>query len=824
MSAVAAGLFVAYRAVGSADPLQWVQRPSLARFGASALKLAIHGMLGVGILALIGFVGVGIAAVQLLPLLEMGHETYRGSGLDPAAASVNSVWWGDLATLVLPRMYDTARGGYWGLWVKWETVLYVGVAPLALAALGLMLGRGRHRAFFAGLGALGLWLAFGPNAPVPGWTILQSLPGFEVLRSPGRFSLLFVLAVAVLAAYGVDWLAARRVSQARAGVAVLAAGAALWLAAGASLRHVSQGLATPGNASGLLDQYLRMPGVPGVVDGAPLGRDRLAALAAAALDPTAFWPEWQLLLVLAATVVLALWLVGGAIRPVAAAGTLALVFVDLWLVGLTFHPYLRIDDLRPKVPPVLLAAADEPYRVYTPPTVEDKTTQVEPNRLLAAQIQEANGYSSLGADRHTAYVNAIQYTDNHLLDLWNVRYIIRRNRPELFPSYAGTSFHPQRPLFSGRMATPGAGGTLLPDGGNARTNEVIVISSMWDAAALADEREVARVELRGADGQTRSFPLVAGKHVSDGALNVPGSLLWARHARAEVAFQYQRENPAGDRYGEQLYAGRLRVDPPMTVREVEIQRSPTDGGLQVYGVGLYDAVTGEVTQARDKRKYRLVHRDNQIRIFENTGAMPRAFVVPEARIVEPGHHVLAQMIDGPFDPRVTALIEAPPSNVRSALERLAATSRPTAHAGHALAGPASPPPRAAPGGATVVSYADDSIIIRTTADFDGVLVLTDSSYPGWVANVDGHPTPVLRANYLFRGVAVPAGEHVVTFSFRPWSVVLGATVSLLTSFAVLAVPLVPAFAALGRRAWLARPSGLSQGRTRRTAEPIAELP
>jgi hypothetical protein len=782
-------------------------------------------MLAVVILAVIGLVGVGVAAVQLLPLLEMGQETYRGSGLDPTAASVNSIWWGDLLTLLLPRMYDTATGGYWGLWVKWETVVYVGVAPLALGALGLMLGRGHHRLFFAGVGALGLCLAFGPNAPIPIWAMLHTIPGFDVLRSPGRFSLLFVLAVAVLAAYGVDWLAARRSSRPRGAVVVLGAGAALGILTNAALRQASTLLASPGGGGSLLDQYLRMPGIPAVVDGVPLGRDRVAALATAALDPGAFWPGWQTLPIVATAVIIALWLAGAAMRPVAVSSTLALVFVDLWFVGLTFHPYLRIDDLRPRVPPVLLSAADEPYRVYTPPTVEDKTTQVEPNRLLSTKVQEANGYSSLEADRHTAYVNAIQYADNQLLDLWNVRYLIRRNRPEIFPSYAGTSFHPQRPLFSGRMASPGAGGNVLPDGGDARADEVIVISSLWDAMTIPDDQEVARVVLHGADGQTRSFPVLAGTHVADAALDVPGTPRAARHARAEVAFQYQRENRAGDRFGEQLYAARLRVDPPMTVKEVEIQPAPVNGGLQVYGVGLYNAATGEVTQARDKRKYRLVYRDNQIRIFENLGAMPRAFVVPEARIVPPGYSVLTQMLDGPFDPRLTALIEADPGDAPTDLGGLAPGPRSsTVKAAPAPGGPPLPSPRAAPGGATVVSYGDDSVVIRTAADYDGVLVLTDSSYPGWVANVDGRPTPIYRANYLFRGVPVPAGEHVVTFSFRPWSVVLGAIISLLTSFAVLIIPVVLALAVLGRRALLVKPSSLGLGRDRRTAGPMAELP
>jgi len=802
MSALVVGLFVAYRSMGDGNVLELARRRTFPALRSWAAAMLIRGGFGFGLLAVVGVVGVGIAAVQLVPLAELGYQTSRGSGLDARAANVNSIWWGDLLTLLLPRLYDTAGGGYWGLWVKWETVLYVGVPSLVLVALGLMAGHGRHRAFFAAVGALSLLLAFGPNTPFPVWDVLHSLPGFEVLRSPGRFSLLLAFAVAVLTGYGVDWLAASRMARPRAALAALLGGGALWLLANAALGWVSQTLAASGDTAQLLEYYMRLPGVPAVVDGAPFTRDRLAGLAGSGLDPTAFWPAWQLLLLPATGIAVALWLLGDRVRLAAASCTLALVFVDLWFVGLTFHPYMRLEALRPRIPPVLLASIEGPYRVYTSPTAEDKLTEVEPNRLLTARIQEANGYSSLEPDRHAAYVGAIQFADNHLLDLWNVRYVVRRNRPELLPSYAGTSFHPQRPLFSGRTATPGAGGTLLPDGGDARVDEVIVISSLWNADTLPDGEEVARVVLHGADGETRVLPLLAGRDVSDETLDVPDVVTPMSHGRAPVAFQYQQSDPDGERYGEQLYAGSLAVGPAMMVTEVEVQPTAPLGGLQIYGVGLFDAASGEVTQARQKRKFNLVYRDDQIRIFENSRVMPRAFMVPQTRIAGIGEDVLAQMVAGPFDPRTTAIIEDPPSGMRL----------PAADA------------TAAPGRAVVVSYRDDSVVVSTAADHDGVLVLTDSFYPGWVAEVDGRPTPILRTDFLFRGVVVPAGEHVVTFAFQPWSVSLGAAISLLTACFVLFVPLVPVLVAIGRRMRLAGPAGLTVGGARRAAEPMAEVP
>ena len=62
-----------------------------------------------------------------------------------------------------------------------------------------------------------------------------------------------------------------------------------------------------------------------------------------------------------------------------------------------------------------------------------------------------------------------------------------------------------------------------------------------------------------------------------------------------------------------------------------------------------------------------------------------------------------------------------------------------------------------------------AVVLSVATDRPGLLVLHDLYYPGWEATVDGKATPVLRANLLFRGVEVPAGEHRVEFTFRPLS-------------------------------------------------------
>jgi Bacterial membrane protein YfhO len=757
MSALTITAFLGYRGVfGNGSVLRGLGRATL-------------------LLVIVGGIGASLSAVQLLPLRELGSQTYRGDGVDTPLAAINSIWPGDLLTLLLPRLHDTVQGGFWGPWVRWDTTLYVGVLPLALATLALCVRSCPHRLFFGGFGLIALAMTLGPNAPVPLWSSLHTLPGFEVLRSPGRYALLFSLCVAVLAGCGADWLW-RQAGPARIrGLAVLLLGGAGAIALAFSLDGASVGLRTPTpDALRLAGDYVGLPGVPTSVDGTPVTAERVAALAADALSPSNPATAWQLALVGTAVLLVGLWLLTGglrgravAVRAALAAATVGAVAADLWMVSVTAHPYGNLADLRPRVPDVLMANHGEPFRVYTEPASDEKNLQVEPNRLLAAGIQEANGYSSLQPDRHVAYLAAVQYSDNQLLDLWNVRYVVRRNRPELLPSHGGISFHPERPLFSGARSISDEGGVLLPDGGPARTGEVRVVAALVGAERVPDGMQVARVLLRGSDDSIRDLPLLAGRHVADGRLNVPGASSAVQHSSPDVAFQYPRENPTSSRFGEQLYYGRLAVDPPLEVRFVGVEPSATDLSLEIYGIGLVDPATGEVTQARTNLKYRPIYRDDQLRIFENTTAMPRAFLAGQAIVARDEHEALRELRFGPHDPRMTAILEGP---LPSGFVVPQPTRRPVIG-----------------GAATITSYENKNVTIRTSALEDSILVLTDPYFPGWVARVDGTAAPIVRADYLFRGLAIPAGSHTVVFSYEPGSVALGAAITLLGALVVIIV-------------------------------------
>jgi hypothetical protein len=58
---------------------------------------------------------------------------------------------------------------------------------------------------------------------------------------------------------------------------------------------------------------------------------------------------------------------------------------------------------------------------------------------------------------------------------------------------------------------------------------------------------------------------------------------------------------------------------------------------------------------------------------------------------------------------------------------------------------------------------------------------------GWKAYIDDAETPVIRTNYMLRGLSVPAGKHDIRFVFHPASYYTGRTLQILAGFILLAL-------------------------------------
>ncbi|MCQ2974817.1 MAG: YfhO family protein [Bacteroidales bacterium] len=69
---------------------------------------------------------------------------------------------------------------------------------------------------------------------------------------------------------------------------------------------------------------------------------------------------------------------------------------------------------------------------------------------------------------------------------------------------------------------------------------------------------------------------------------------------------------------------------------------------------------------------------------------------------------------------------------------------------------------------------------------DKIAVFSEIYYPkGWQAYLDGKPVDHICADYIFRAMAVPSGQHTIEFKFDPTSVKVGSIISAIASILII---------------------------------------
>jgi hypothetical protein len=131
---------------------------------------------------------------------------------------------------------------------------------------------------------------------------------------------------------------------------------------------------------------------------------------------------------------------------------------------------------------------------------------------------------------------------------------------------------------------------------------------------------------------------------------------------------------------------------------------------------------------------------DDVLIFANRRALPRAYLVPRVRVVADRAAALTALEGRDLALGAEAIVEGGPG----------------------LDGAGAPI-----GSVQLREHVADRVVLDVQGPAPAFLVLNDAYYPGWTATIDDQPAAILPANVMFRGVHVPAGEHRVVFRYRP---------------------------------------------------------
>ena len=147
---------------------------------------------------------LGITCIQWATGIAAANECVRANGLAYSFAAQFSLPPESWLTLIRPGLFgDWVPTPYWGRWDLCETCLYFGVVDVFFSGVGLFHTNRRVVLTAAGMVlAMGI-LASGSYSPHFRF-FYDHVPGFNMFRGNGKFSVPVLLFLIVLSAHGLD--------------------------------------------------------------------------------------------------------------------------------------------------------------------------------------------------------------------------------------------------------------------------------------------------------------------------------------------------------------------------------------------------------------------------------------------------------------------------------------------------------------------------------------------------------------------------------------------------------------------------------------------
>lgn len=630
---------------------------------------SLGGRLGVWLGAIL--VGTLLSAPQWLATWELARHSQRAGGLGgtfSASFSFHPLLTGTFfSPYALGNPYPDGSVEFMG---------YLGLLPLCLASVSIWRGSGRERWFLCALGALGLALAVGRWSPLYDW--LRRAPLLNQFRAPARYLLWTSVALAGLAALGCDTLLQRptRANRAMASVTLAIVGVGVAAVIGA--------VVLADDVDELIRAWRWLPPV-------------LVVVAAAFVLGAPWHPPF--------------------VRTVLAVG---ITLVDLHAYGAVLDATYNAAQPREvslaEPRSLRFLRQDELCRLYTKEEiVPDPAVQREsyyPNHALSFGLDSANVYMPLVPQRLAAYTENIT---PERLNRMNVGYYLV---PQLLPVDAASELYdvedPLAAIPTGRWLDVQVPGVAV----------VEIESYVSHAMDLVDGTRAAELIVRDVTGAESTFPLRVGLETAEWAYERDDVRAKVAHSLPAVASTWPASSgfPPREHVGH-TYLACFSFAQPMAVNAIMLRLAMPQAFIRVERVRLRTADGREwlLSHLVGLGDHSIVYRSEDVLIYRNHDALPRAYTLPANRVAQRG-------LDLSLPECLT------PSDVKEA---------------------------------QIDMYSDTNVSMRASVPQASYLVLADLHYPGWHAFVDGVEVPILRADGVYRSVALAPGEHRISIAYRP---------------------------------------------------------
>jgi len=701
--------------------------------------------------------GTALAAIQIVPTLELAREASRASYTFSDYAS-HSLPPRQALTMLFPYLFGgPAHSGfirYFGAPNQTEISGFVGLLPLMLSAVGVISREHRRAAvFWACIAVISFLLVMGDATPLA--RLLFHVPIIKSFRAPGRHFLEFTLAVSTLSGLGVAALIRREISLPAgftvAGAAVLVVGVVLILLT-LSSTHI---------------HALALTADIGAVDLRPWKNPALGTP--------------LLIFVIAITAFLFVCVSLDNTRKYAL--LFIVLLVELSSFGWFFEwRYSAIDNSELSPPQIdiryrdLVSSAGQRVMPIRRPESELKAAQPTLSRLWS--LPSADGYNALipirtgrllDINERGEQINPVWQRQDLGLDVMAVRFVFTPPHRTMTDSNGVNWFQDNMQRWLG-VGCDASGRTAFrvtfpkPISGSA----LGLVSRSACSAAVPNRTEIARVKIVDVNDTVETMSVIEGRDTSEWAYDCEPKVM--RHMKAAVFSDYAANLHQTPCTGHS-YVTRHHFDQTRSVKRLEFEAMPGSASLIVEKLTLIDEATNTSTALDpvmiNPETWRSCDETAEAHVYENLHAAARAWIVNDVQMISDPQDALSVIRSGllkdgrRFDPLRTALVEGVDAPATAAQDE---TTR------------------------TAINHVDsDRMEISVAAESNSFLVTSDIYYPGWRAYIDGKQTRLYRTDYAIRGVFIPPGEHLVSFKFKPKSLYLGAIITAVAALVVAAI-------------------------------------
>jgi hypothetical protein len=258
-----------------------------------------------------------------------------------------------------------------------------------------------------------------------------------------------------------------------------------------------------------------------------------------------------------------------------------------------------------------------------------------------------------------------------------------------------------------------------------RASTIAIVGALACSVQVKDGAEVMGLSITDQEGTTTSYPLQAGRDFSEWAFDCSDVTPTMQHGRAQIFRSYRAQRGSIGCEGHD-YVARVQLKAPTSIKHLSLNWTVAAGTFALKKMSALDdsgsiPLTSTAGSLSDTTRWLNAVRSSRL---------------PDGRVFEPARMALVEKISVSV------------GNDSSA-------------------------------SASVVNLSANVMEVKTTSRSPAFLVTSDLFYPGWHVSIDSNEVELYQTNYAFRGVVVPAGNHVVRFEFRPRSFYYGAAISVI---------------------------------------------